>query len=258
MRPLLVLAVAAALACAGCAQEERYAGVGLFAFAITPDTPPFLTGEDGSIFIVETRVELPIDPPTQGQLDRLADPGDLPFPSRPYCERGDYEIEVDWTVSNLSEDRVQVSITLNGFNEFHEYMPGVQIIDDALVPDFSGWERTLELEPLERRSGTIREEELDEVAVDLATVVNGAPNSNQIVHFQNQSDHDARSMMYIPEIVPALTGFRLGLRTEQATSIVLEASVRVRDVHDRIAPEGEQPWTLPAPAPFVPVGGEAP
>jgi hypothetical protein len=122
-----------------------------------------------------------------------------------------------------------------------------------------GEERNHELDPGERRTLTVREEELDEMAVDLATVVNGAPNSNEVVYFENQSGHDERSQAYIPPVVPALVGLRTGLRVqagEDATSAppaALEIAVRVRDVRDRLVGVGQASWTLPEPAQFVPV-----
>jgi len=91
------------------------------------------------------------------------------------------------------------------------------------------------------------------VTVDLATVVNGAPNSNEIVYFESQSALDPRAQAYIPPIIPALVGVRMGLRTLQPSRLVLELSVRVRDVDDRIVADGEAPWEPPKAAPFVPV-----
>ena len=99
----------------------------------------------------------------------------------------------------------------------------------------------------------MREAELEEVAVDLATVVNGAPNANQIVHPENHSENDARSQMYIPAVIPALVGVRagLGMNGQSAGNVVLELTIRVRDEADKIVEEDEA-WELPTPALFVP------
>lgn len=273
--PFASIAVGSILALAGCHMDQRYVSPdagGAWQLAITPTTPPFFSGEELTVFLVEQRIELPLREPTGEQFAALSTPdarGLGPYPRRPWGERGDYELEIDFTLSNPSTSTQRVTVTIDGFNEFHEYLPGVQVIGDDVVIDFSGWERAYELAPGERRTVTIREEELDEVAVDLATVVNMAPNSNQIVYFENHSAHDARSQQYIPPVIPALTGVRLGLRleagegAEAATSddcsvdgarcAAIEAVVRLRDPRDRIVAEGEIPWTLPIPAPFVPV-----
>lgn len=251
-----------------CNADRRYVspeGSATWQLAFPPDAPPFFAGEEISIFLVEQRIELPLRAPTDEEMAALDD-GDAadfaPYPRRPWAQRGDYEIEVELTLSNLAEERQRIAVTINGINEFHEYLPGVTVAGDDELADFSGWERTYELDPGERIHVTIREEELDEVAVDLATVVNGAPNSNQVVFFENHSAHDARSQMYIPPVVPALVGFRLGLRVEAgegATSpppAALEATVRVRDPADKIVSAGEERWTLPQPAIFEPVAPE--
>ncbi|MDQ3036418.1 MAG: hypothetical protein M3Y87_28730 [Myxococcota bacterium] len=258
-------AVVALLSLSACHSDRRYVtpeGGTTWQLAFPPDAPPFFTGEDLSVFLVEQAIELPVRAPTDEERSalRTADERGLgPYPRRPWVERGAYEILIEGTLSNLSDERQRVAVTVNGINEFHEYMPGVTVVGDDVVVDFSGWEHTYELDPGERVSFTIREEELDEVAVDLATVVNGAPNSNQVVFFQNQSAHDRRSQMYIPPIVPALVGVRLGLRVEAgedataAPPAALEAVVRVRDLQDRIVSAGEASWDLPQAAPFAPV-----
>lgn len=259
--PLVLATVFLGATLVGCRMDQRYvtpeSGMA-WQLALTPETPPFFSSEDGTVYLIEQRIELPIRAPDPVQFAALSTPdarGLGPYPRRPWVERGDYEIEIDAVLSNLSEQPARVTVVVNGFNEFHEYLPGANVVDDDVLVDFSQWERTYDLDAMSRRSFTIREEDMDEVAVDLATVVNGAPNSNQVVFFQNHSAHDPRSRAYIPPIVPALTGFRIGLRVEAGTPppLALEAIVRVRDVHDKIVGEGETSWELPVPAPFVPV-----
>jgi len=181
---------------------------------------------------------------------------DLPYDRMPWVELGDLDMEVDWALTNLTDSTGRVALTLNGFTEFHEYMPSFVVDDEEVIPDFAQWERDMELEPYQTRYGTIRVEELDEVAIDLATVANGAPNPNQVVYFENQSDHDERVQSYIPSVIAGLTGFRIGLRAQGLPDCgsadcgvyVLEVSVRVRDEdRDRLAVQGEEVWELPTP-----------
>ena len=265
---LAALAIVSSASLTACNADRRYVspdGSATWQLAFPPDAAPFFTGEEITVFLVEQRIELPVRAPTDEEFGALGE-GDAaeftPYARRPWARRGDYELEIDFTLSNLAEERQRIAVTINGINEFHEYMPGVAVVGDDQVVDFSGWERTYELDPGERIHVTIREEELDEVAVDLATVVNGAPNSNQIVFFQNHSAHDARSQMYIPPIVPALVGVRLGMRIEAgedamtAPPAALEATVRVRDPEDKIVSAGEESWELPEPALFAPVTPE--
>ena len=74
---------------------------------------------------------------------------------------------------------------------------------------------------------------VDEMAVDLATVVNGAPNSDEVIYFENNSATDTRSRPFIPKVIPGLIALRLGMRATAASNVLLEASVRVRHEDQR-------------------------
>lgn len=260
---LIIGLSACAALLSGCLVEQRYVTPdegGPWSLAIEEDTPAYITSEDGNVYLVEQRIPIEFRRPTDEDRAALAtqamDVDPAPFPELPWLQRGDIEIQVDWTLSNLSEDTVTTSLIINGANQFHEYNPGIQVVDDELQIDYSQWERTYRLEPMERRSGTVREEELDEVAVDLATVIN-SPNPNQIVYFENQSFNDRRSQMYMPDVIPALVGLRVGLRSQQAAPILLELTVRVRDVRGVLVQGEDEPWMAPQPALFGPANAVA-
>lgn len=253
----LVLCALSALAC----DDERVYVEddedGLYQVALTATTEPAVESEEGgALFIVETRVELPIREPSSREQRELEDGAsshdDLPFPRLPWVERGELEIQVDFSLSNLDDEAREVDVIVNGANEFDEYVPTVMVIEEDPVPLHSQWEWRFELAGRERITRTVREDELDEMAVDLATVVNGAPNSDQIVYRESKSASDPRSQPYIPEVIPSLVALRLGLRATRAAPILLEATVRVRDVGAKLADEDEPRMRLD-PEPFEPV-----
>jgi hypothetical protein len=255
--PLLLLSLLAL----ACNDERRYVGdPQVVQVAITGETMPALASEEAAVFIVEQRIELPIREPSETVLADLQTAAGkyegLPFPRMPWVSRDDLAVSVDFALYNLDADSHDVTVTLNGFNEFDEYVPGVNVVDDEVVIDFSQWERLYRLEGKQRLARTIREEELDEAAVDLATVVNGAPSSNQVVYFENLSDRDPRSRMFIPKVVPGLGGFRIGLRTTEAGNVLLEATVKVREAEDRLADDDDDVFMM-QPEPFMPVNEEA-
>jgi hypothetical protein len=241
-------ALALATGLSACIEEQRYV-VENESVALTADTPPaFVTENDDEIFIVTRAFELPITRPKASDLTRLtreAQGKQLPFPRAPWVGHDDLEVELDYTLANQGDDTVLASVILNGQNEFNLYTPGPE--------DFNQWERRFSLGPKERVQGTVTELEMDEIAVDLATVVNGAPNSNQVVQFQSQSGRDDRSRPFIPKLIPGLVGITAGIMTNQAANVVLEISVRVQDHGKRVAKRGEKSWMLPEPTPFVPV-----
>jgi hypothetical protein len=245
------------IAVLGCADDRKYAGgSNLYQVALTSSTAAAFTQGQDSVYIVERRVELPVRKPSQTELDDLHKAaggfGKLPFPRLPWVERGDLELQVDFTLSNLDDQQHDVAVTLNGFDEFFEYQPGITVADDQVIPDYAEWERLYKLDAKQRVTYTVREEELDEAATDLATVVNGAPNSNEVVYYENKSATDTRSQRYMPKVIPGLMGFRLGLRATGVGRILLEASVRMRDSADRLAGAGQEIFHV-HPALFMPV-----
>jgi hypothetical protein len=257
LRPAVALAAALAVGAGGmgaCNHADRRflapEGASVFAIAFTPDTPPFFMGDEESLYLLETPMMLPIRPPTEAEESALGED--------PWVRRGDYQVQLTFTVTNLDTERSRfVGVTLNGINPLFEYVPGFTVDDDDVIPNFSQWERTYVLEPGESRTITVREEEIDEITVDLASATS-TPEcqllANQIVYFANQAGIDPRSSACIPEVVPGLVGIKLGLRSvgSEPPPIVLEASAIVRDVRDRIASSGQEPWEPPMPTLFTP------
>jgi len=253
-----VALVGGALVVVGCQRgDERFL---VNAFAMTPDSAPVVETEEAALVVVEQRIELPIRPPPERALERrmLPDPPDgqepaLPFPRLPWVSRGDLRIEVDWVLTNVSDPAspecppttAQVAVVLNGINEFFEYEPGFLLDDDEVIVNFAQWERLFSLAPGDSVRGTIQEREIEEVTVDLATLVNGAPNPNEVVFRDNQFDRDPDVAPFIPEVVPGLVGLKLGLRTTAApTCLVLESTTRVRDLEGRLQDRGSEPWVI--------------
>lgn len=235
---------AAALAVCGlcaCSAEPQYLGEGkLYQLALTNDTAPALQTEDGALFIVETHAWLPVRTPNDEERARLNGPS-KPYARHPWVTRDDIPVQVDFSLTNLDNSPHNIDVILNGANEFHEYFPRVVVDEEQAIPLHSQWEKRYDLAPLQRLAATVREEELDEMAVDLATVVNGAPNSDEIVYFENNSATDTRAKPYIPKLIPGIVGVRLGLRSTEMANVFLEATVRVRDEADKLVSDGERP-----------------
>jgi hypothetical protein len=260
-RLLLTALLVGGLLAGGCQRgDERFF---VNAFALTGEVAPVVETEEAALYLFEQRILLPLVPPTEAQLERRGlpePPADqeepaLPFPRLPWIERGDLELQVDWVLTNLTapesadcpEATAEVVVVLNGVNEFFEYEPGFLLDDDEVIANFAQWERRYVLPPGASVTGTIREEEMDEVTVDLATLVNGAPNPNEVVFRENQFRRDPDVQPFIPEVIPGLVGVKLGLRAAVATCLVLESSVRVRDLAGRLQERGRVPWEIDPP-----------
>ncbi|MFI5309095.1 MAG: hypothetical protein ACHQ53_17195 [Polyangiales bacterium] len=250
-----------------CTNEPQYVGDGkLYQVALTSSTPAAFTSMDGAVYIVEQRVELEVRRPSQIVLDDLRKGAgaykNLPFPRLPWIDRGEMPMEVDFTLSNLDATPHDVTVTLNGFSEFDEYVPGIHVVDEQVQADYAEWERSYKLDAKQRISGTIREEDMDEAAVDLATAAHGAPNANEVVYFENKSGSDPRSDRFTPKVVPGLVGFRIGLRSQEEAAtmrqmtakggLLLEATTRVRDVSDKLTTSQQTAMRF-NPQPFTPM-----
>jgi hypothetical protein len=246
-RRLSAIFLFASLAACGI-DEQRYV-VENETVSLTEDAAPvFIDDEDNALYLVERRFEFPIEPPGPRALQTLTARAQgmmLPFPRWPWVEHDDFELTLDYALANMEDRPITAGIAINGANEFFEYAPGPE--------DFHQWERRIELSPKERVTGSIRALEMDEIAIDLATVVNGAPNSNQVVQFQSQSGRDARIKRYIPATIPGLIALRAGVFSTEAAHVVLELSVRVKDRGDRLVKRGEERWEQPTPTLFVPI-----
>jgi hypothetical protein len=94
---------------------------------------------------------------------------------------------------------------------------------------------------------------MTELAVDLATVENilknppQDPNAdvagiiNRAFDVQNRSNQfDPIVSPYIPQVIAGLTGFDLGLRTEEEGTIAVEITIDITDLNgERVIPSGD-------------------
>lgn len=244
-----------------CTDREYLGEGGSYSLAMTVDTEASLIGKSTSIFIEVLRVELPLREPSEARLDALASSNLQPYGRDPWVRRDQFHLELDWVLHNLSEQDVDVALQINAFNEFHEYLPAINLIADALIQDPSQYEYRVVLEAMHTVSGTVREEHFDEMAVDLATMANWSATATAeefggivpsgIVLPSSHSSTDTRAQAFIPKQVAALTGVRIALQTFAPLSVVCEFTLRVRDSSSRIVARANA-WQLPTPTPYVP------
>lgn len=257
LREPAVLVLLSPMILAGCLDQDTFigppTGEGVFTFAMTDTTPPIV----GEFVHVETRIELPIVPPTDEEFAALSANPVVPYGRQPWINHRDFDMEVDVTVKNLDDTQRTFLLVADGISEFHEYVPGylveIENGEEEVTPNTSQWERNVLVPPNGVFSWTIRREHFDEVAVDLATIANGVPNRNQVNFLPNHSSTDPRAQPFIPEQIAGLVGLRLGILREGPANLVVEASVRIRDDSGRLA-DPEDPdawWTLPVPEIFM-------
>lgn len=263
-----------ALAVSGCAlacDDDDTRRLDPISVAMTEDFAPIYSDNELTIYETKTSVMLPIIAPRQEQLERLSSDAADPFERLPWVDREDVRVQVTWTLSNLDADSHNVWVMVDPWNEFARYEPAVHVSDDEAVRDFSGIDMLFALPGLDdaappRITGTFTFDDMDELAVDLATVFkilqdaaptgedDEDPRATLVNHAFNVRDRSHRSPLlepYRPSVVPGLVGFDFGLRTSEPANVALEILVELRDEGDRVAGSGERAPLLEPPAAII-------
>jgi hypothetical protein len=240
-------------------------------------------GEDGKIYEVARAVQFPIVAPTQADIAGENGRSAPPFAHYPYLTNKDVSVQVTWTLSNLDETSHNVSLILNPWNEFGRYVPGITLVDadnGDYAPNLGGNEVLYEvpgtkdsLHRSSRRHGVITIEDMNEMAIDFATVMNiianpptnDAGDSDAITYVnhafavEQRSNRDVLTKPFIPGIIPGLTGFDLVLRTTDPVNIAVEIVVEVVDKgNGKVLERDSSAKPMDAPTNVITLGTAAP
>jgi hypothetical protein len=251
----LVLGIAlAALLAAGtvsaCANTDANQVTPPVVLGMTPQLAPAYDDGQTQLFQVQVPVQLPIRQPQDGEVDGL--PETEPYPREPWLKASDLRLEVRYTLSNLDDQPHDVLLLLDPWNEFVRYRPGLLVADVRTVPNYSGYMRQFRLEPKSRTLGILTNDDMTELAVDLATVekiletppagedANVVGLINRVFDIHNRSNTgDPLVTPYIPRVIAGLTGFDLGLRTAAPMTVAVEITIDITDRNgDRVIPQG--------------------
>jgi len=250
--PALAL-LAGALLSAGCGSDETQRTLPPVQVAMNPAVAPVY--DDGELTLYEVRlpVALPILAPSAADRDRLAGEPVDPYGRMPWVTLDDVRVQLSWTLTNLDDAPHTVEVLVDPWNEFARYFPGLQLVDadnGEYLPNVSGLDYLYLLAPRSegersRLHGVYTFDDMDEMARDFATVMNlienpppplaGAEGDATLVYvnhafaFQNHSDRDPLVRRWVPEVVPALTGFDVGLRTTEPATIAIELVIELVD-----------------------------
>jgi hypothetical protein len=185
-----------------------------------------------------------------------------------------YDLSVEWTVTNLSSAASEFRVDLNGANEAFTYDPSLIILDPTddeapPTPPLAG-NIPINIGPNATISGTFREDQLVEAAIDLDQISRGNVNpfratlttSRHDDSFQPVTPYDYVTMTGGDPVGPAVPSVawrqlvRIDLVFKPMANMVLEYTVRVRErvevIHDMglNAPDGE--IVVLDPAPYIP------
>jgi hypothetical protein len=242
------LALLAALGAVGCGSKGENKTYDPVALGMTSADTPFYDDGDTQLFEVKRPVSLPIMSPTDAQRATLTTPV-APYERTPWITKSDVRVQVSWTLSNLDTDYHNVEILVDPWNEFARYVPAINVGEEEVQPDLSGIDLLLRVDGLQRKSGVFTFDDMEELAIDLATVqnilqqnpptmgppmpgmgpsVNGMINHTFDIH-NRSADPDPLIGRYIPPTIAGLVGFDLGMRLYDKGTVAIEILVEVID-----------------------------
>jgi hypothetical protein len=235
--------------------------------------------DDNELTIYEAKASLllPIEAPDEAQLAALSTATEAtdPFARPPWIRQGDIQLQVTWTLSNLDPDDHDVWLMIDPWNEFGHYVPAIHVTEERATRDLSGIDMLFLVPgvktdhpgaPSSRVVGTITFDDMDELALDFATVFkiledavpagpdDDDPRSTLINNAFNVRDRSYNSPLlapYRPSIVPGLVGFDYGVRTSEPANVALEVLIEMRDRAGRVVRGGRSVPLLEAPADVI-------
>ncbi len=275
-----VLALGVALA--GCGEEEETRTLQPQVLGMTSQIGSIYDDGEMTLYEVKMPVAFPIKAPTQAEQASLNANPVAPYPAKPWVTTDDVKVQISWTLTNLDPDTHAVELLIDPWNEFGRYWPGLALVDadnGEFQPNLSGIDILMELPGTasgrsSRRRGTFTFQDMNELAIDFATVMNiiatappPDPNAeydqtvtlaNHAFAVENKSYNDLLVKGYIPNVVPALIGIDAGLRTREPANIALEIVVEVVDLgSERVIKRDEKDAVIPEPTNFITVGSAA-
>ena len=242
------------LLCIGCGDQDHEETLPIVQVGMTKDVAPIYDDDQTQIYEVKKGVAFPILAPSSNARGELNNQPMDPYGRLPWLTTEDVQVQVTWTISNLDEEEHVVKMLVDPWNEFGRYYPGLQLTDadnEEFIPNLSGIDKSYIVPgkgsgAASRVHGTYTFADLEEVAVDLATVmallkdppaVDGDAEeedptvtyTNHAFHWQNRSSKDPLVAPWVPGTVAGLTGLDVGFRTFEPATVAIELAIELVD-----------------------------
>jgi hypothetical protein len=267
---------------------------------MTKTVAPIFDDGETQLYEVKRGLQFPIVAPSDSEWSALGKDVE-PYGRTPWVTNQDVKVQLTWTLSNLDDSEQVVEVLVDPWNEFARYYPGMQLADaneQKFEPNLSGIDHYFVLAASSagessRRHGTFTFDDMNELAVDFATVQNMKKNrpplpggaqqdpdmmtdplpiyANHAFNIQNRSYNDVLVQPYIPQVIPGLTGVDFGFRISKPTctpspdkpcggaTVALEIAIEIVDQgKGRVQREGGTQPLLDAPTEVVTVGSPVP
>lgn len=274
---------------AGCGSQETSRNLQPEQVGLTREVAPIFDDGETQLFEVKRGLALPILQPSESERAALSREVVEPYGRAPWITDHDLKLQLSWTLSNLDEKSHVVELLIDPWNEFGRYSPGMQLTnadEQKFQPNSSGIDQYFLVEGKNagesaRRHGTFTFEDMQELAIDFATVQAMIKNppplpggfdadpaamtdplpiyANHAFNFVNHSYRDVLVKPYIPRVIAGLTGVDFGFRTSEPATVALEIQIEVVDLgRGRVQEEGSQAPLLAPSLEVVSVGTPPP
>jgi hypothetical protein len=189
---------------------------------------------------------LPVRRPTAAErqaLTQLQQRNKLPMPV-PWAQTRDFDVEIEYAVKNLDAQTITAYVSLNGGNEFGDYVPALYInprvnVEDQTPPPPLVAAQPVTIMPGQSVTGTIREDQTQESAIDLEAITRypdpaGVRNTPFMV-IEHLSTVSNIGLAGVPpnDITPAQVRFALAFSTDGKAQ--MDYTIRVRDHNGKLA-----------------------
>lgn len=264
----------------GCGDQQREESLPPLQVGMTKAVAPIYDDGELRIYEVKKGLAFPILAPDGNTRQALGEVAVEPYGRKPWITTDDIAVQLTWTISNLDDEEHVVELLVDPWNEFGRYFPGLQLTDadnEEFMPNFSGIDQRYIVAgknsgPESRVHGTYTYSDLEEVAIDLATVMGLIEDppavagdseeedrtvtyANHAFHWQNRSYRDPLITRWVPDTVAGLTGLDIGFRTEEPATVAIEVVVEIVDQNgERVREENDDSPLLPATDEIITVG----
>ena len=195
-----------------------------------------------------------------------------PLVQLPFINVDDFEISVEWTITNLTDMPGNATVQLNGANEFFRYDPSMITLstdDEAPPPPGLDGDVPLDIPARGKLSGLFTEDNVREAAIDLDQITRGNINpfratltvSKNVDQFAQLAplmfDMDGEPLpqmttgtIFPREAIPAMLELDIVFKPDR--HMLLEYTVRVRDVRGDMLPDKLMATPMAELQPFMP------
>jgi hypothetical protein len=237
----LGLATAATLlTAAGCESSTDATGaIAPVVVSMSSTAAPYYSSDELTIYWEQTPVTLPVRKGTG------MEPNVSPYPSSPYLLTSDYLLQVNYTVTNLDNVSNNVWVTMNPWNQFVRYYPGITVVsDDETEPNWSGIWLPVVLPPMGRVQGTFTSADMTALATQLdvamSIIIKGPIGdasgytvadliNNDFANEFGYAGGDQLMQPYTPSVLAGMTGFDLGIQSNSPMNVALEIEIQLTD-----------------------------